>query len=31
VATPALREALVDGWLSCAPPALAQDFLGRQS
>lgn len=26
----ALREALVDGWLSCAPPALAQEYLSRQ-
>ena len=23
----ALREALVDGWLACAPPALAHEFL----
>jgi hypothetical protein len=25
----ALREALVDGWLTCAPAALAKDFLQR--
>ena len=24
-----LREALVDGWLSCAPRELAEQFLGR--
>jgi hypothetical protein len=23
----ALREALVDGWLACAPPALAEEYL----
>jgi hypothetical protein len=23
----ALREALVDGWLACAPPALAKEYL----
>jgi hypothetical protein len=23
----ALREALIDGWLACAPPALAHEFL----
>ena len=23
----ALREALVDGWLACAPPALAHEFM----
>jgi hypothetical protein len=26
---PALRDALTDGWLSCAPPALARDYLDR--
>jgi hypothetical protein len=26
----ALREALVDGWLACAPAALAESFLGRK-
>ena len=25
----AVREALVDGWLACAPPKLAQQFLER--
>ena len=25
----ALREALVDGWLACAPPNLANDYLER--
>jgi hypothetical protein len=24
-----LRDALTDGWLSCAPPALARDYLNR--
>ncbi len=24
-----LREAVTDGWLACAPPALARDFLAR--
>jgi len=24
-----LREAITDGWLACAPPALARGFLGR--
>jgi hypothetical protein len=27
VTTKALREALVDGWLACAPPALADEYL----
>jgi len=27
--TKAVREALVDGWLACAPPALAQRYLNR--
>jgi hypothetical protein len=27
----ALREALVDGWLACAPPKLANDYLERGS
>ena len=25
----ALREALTDGWLACAPPKLAEEFLGE--
>lgn len=25
----ALRDALVEAWLACAPPALAEEFLGR--
>jgi hypothetical protein len=25
----ALREAIVDGWLACAPPALAEEYVGR--
>lgn len=25
----ALREALVDGWLACAPPKLAEDYISR--
>ncbi len=25
----ALREAIVDGWLACAPPNLAKEYLGR--
>jgi hypothetical protein len=25
----ALREALIDGWLACAPPALADEFIAR--
>ena len=25
----ALREAIVDGWLACAPPSLATAYLGR--
>jgi hypothetical protein len=25
----ALREALVDGWLACAPPALAEEYVKR--
>ena len=29
VSAPALREAVTDGWLACAPPALAAEFLGR--
>lgn len=28
-APPELREALTDGWLACAPPALASRFLNR--
>jgi hypothetical protein len=30
VAKRALREAIVDGWLACAPPALADSYLGRR-
>src|SRR5215471_8769640 len=26
----AVREALTDGWLACAPPRLAQELLGQQ-
>ena len=26
----ALREALLDGWLACAPPALAEEHLARR-
>ncbi len=29
VGEPALREAVVDGWLACASPALAERFLSR--
>jgi hypothetical protein len=29
VAGQPLREAITDGWLACAPPALARDYLGR--
>jgi hypothetical protein len=29
VSKKALREALVDGWLACAPRVLAEDFLNR--
>jgi hypothetical protein len=29
VATTDLREALVDGWLACAPKALADEYLAR--
>ena len=29
VSAPELREAVTDGWLACAPPALASRFLGR--
>jgi hypothetical protein len=25
----ALRDALIDGWLACAPPQLARDYLAR--
>jgi hypothetical protein len=31
VSRPALREALFDGWLSCAPPKLANDFVARRA
>ena len=27
VTTPALREAIVDGWLACAPPDLADEYI----
>jgi hypothetical protein len=27
----ALREAIVDAWLACAPPRLASEYLGRQA
>ena len=26
----ALRELIVDGWLACAPPALAREYLSRR-
>jgi len=29
VTEPELREALTDGWLACAPPNLARDYLAR--
>jgi hypothetical protein len=29
VSGPALREAITDGWLACAPPGLAGQYLGR--
>jgi hypothetical protein len=29
VATTDLHEALVDGWLACAPKALADEYLAR--
>jgi hypothetical protein len=29
VSGPALREAMTDGWLACAPPALADRYLNR--
>jgi hypothetical protein len=29
VSRSALREALIDGWLACAPPKLANDFIAR--
>jgi hypothetical protein len=29
VSRPALREALIDGWLACAPPKVASDFIAR--
>jgi hypothetical protein len=25
----ALREAVIDGWLACAPPALAEEYLSK--
>jgi hypothetical protein len=30
VSKKALRDALVDGWLACAPPTLAEQFLQRR-
>jgi hypothetical protein len=30
VSRKALREALVDGWLACAPPQLAQEYLSAR-
>lgn len=30
VAKKALRDALIDGWLACAPPKLADDYLKRR-
>jgi hypothetical protein len=29
VSAPALREAITDGWLACAPPKLAEQYLQR--
>jgi hypothetical protein len=29
VSAPALREAITDGWLACAPPGLADQYLTR--
>jgi hypothetical protein len=29
VSRPALREAVIDGWLACAPPELADEYLKR--
>jgi hypothetical protein len=29
VSRPALREAIIDGWLACAPPRLADQYLTR--
>ena len=29
VSAPTLREAVTDGWLACAPPALTRQFLSR--
>jgi hypothetical protein len=29
VSRSALRETIIDGWLSCAPPKLANDFVAR--
>ena len=29
VSRSALREAIIDGWLACAPPKLASDFVAR--
>ena len=30
VAKRALREAIIDGWLACAPPNLADEFIERE-
>jgi hypothetical protein len=30
VSKKALRDALVDGWLACAPPKLAEEYLQRR-
>ena len=30
VTKPALREAILDGWLACAPAKLAEDYLKRR-
>jgi hypothetical protein len=29
VSAAALREAITDGWLACAPPTVARQYLGR--
>jgi hypothetical protein len=31
VAKKALREAILDGWLACAPPKLAEEYAGGRS
>ncbi len=31
VTKPALREAIIDGWLACAPPTLARECIEREA